>query len=720
MRGKKPSGGRWSSAFQGYDNHDNVRDPSGEYGNEGGGGGGGYDDNNDGYDGAGYVDNYHAPSGPGGAGGGYRSDPRARGGGAGSWNSNAHATTSAPFTRCPPDTVAYFEELANHLDSLTHQPRRNDDNDDNDDDDDDEADQPQMLLQNALEECKGRAVSVATDPQCSRAMERLMKNANAESAAQLIAAIVDESDHAGADVATHACGSRVLEAALNAIARNENPDTLSKDAINAIDKIVHTATQNAGTWLRSVPGSYLLRTLMRTVGVPSTSPSASASAPASASADGHSAAATLQPCHPSMLQHLANAVADLPLTFRRSVVISPHGSAAMQALIQSHGPNASSIAARLLAGPPKDEADAVTIAHADVRRWSNDKAASRFVECAIHALRSDDADTMLIAPDGAFPGQLEAMAKHASENFVVQALLATCAAPEAVEIASAEIVPIAASLLFRNGGKEVDTVGARIMRALVDCCGRSATKRREVLRAVVEAAAAAASSASKGKSGDESSQPQADADAAVRKLLGMMPNDRLPDRIPPAACALLASMLCYPPNIANRLMTTVAALPANTIVAMAKDNAGSALLECLLDPSRTPASTGTPEMRQPLPKALYRTISEAMSGGACVALAMSPSGSRVLEALYVTGKLPIQEQVVDAVSRARVQVGRAPHGRHMLKKLGVDAYVRSPEAWRKGLKAREAMAAALMQDGGGVDNGDTSAGEKPKKKRRKT
>ena len=605
------------------------------------------------------------------------------------------------FARVPPDTCSYFEAAASALEEVVLRANGNAE-------DDEDAPTPDMLLANVLAEAKGKAVSVCVDPQTSRAVESMMKHANAQMAGALVAAVVAESEHAGGDVACNACGSRALEAALNAVARAD-PAAVDNDTIRAIDGLVDTICARVGDVLRNVPGSYCLRALVRTVGAPA------AAAPEAAAAQQHS---QTQPRHPGTLSRIADAVADLPLTFRRSVVASAHGSAAFQTIVLAHAgavpDGAQTIAARLLGAGA-----GAGLAHADIRRWACDKCASRFVECAVRALAPSQADALL-CPEGAFHGHLGAMARHASGNFVVQACLSASSSAEAASAAADELVPIAGELMFGKASAEVNSVGARVMRALVDCCGRASTKRREAIRAVVEAAASPAH-----PSGETASDASADAAAAVRKLLSLLPHDRVPDRIQPASCALLTSLLCYPPNIANRVMTALSALPETTFVGLAKDSAGSALLECVLDPARTPPSAGLPEARQPLPKALYKAVSEALAVHAA-SLAMTPAGSRVLEALFATAKLQQQEELVATVARARAGISKAAHGRHLLRRLGAETYARSPIAWRKARTAREMMAAALDAvdappdaTGGGEDIAEDEETRRKQKKKRK-
>ncbi|KAG2499537.1 hypothetical protein HYH03_002483 [Edaphochlamys debaryana] len=624
-----------------------------------------------------------------------------------------------------PETVAYLEEVVTHFKTLVDDEERS------------------LLVGNVLEEIAGKEVKVAGDPVCSRHVETLMAAAQA---GQLLRFITSVSDVDGFfTLVSSPFGSHVVEKLL--VRLESQLDSMSQEEFDEFQKVLTLLFEAVAPHLYDYAtdrfATHVVRRLLcaaagRNVLPPAVKSAAAAAqqqlpglsnkraktedAPAGglasrlgpgaggAGAGGASAlAAELlgaganepPPARfPDLLSKLVDVVCsdDYAGATVGELVYHPYACPLLQALLKAAASDRKALrqlvpvllGSTVIDDRSKGGAGAVLggCKEEEVVALLTDPTTSHLAEVMLQVLPApilEEFHRRFLAP------RLAELAQHPSANFVVQAALAAAPSKEVAKSQFEGLQGLLSDLLTRRRGG--------VVAALAAALGWHGVCQKEMCAALASALGSMPSPA--GLKGDAALAPALlclDSFASVGANEPYSAATRAAggaQRLSPVGCSILIQVLRYGQGACRAFTDSVAALQPNDAARVGADPSGSRVLEALLG-GNAPA-----KVKAQLLGAL---------AGRWEAVATTGSGAFLVESAYRLGDAPAKEAIVSRLASAEKALEGCHWGPALMRKVGVEAYKRDPEQWRRhaasSTKTLDAFAAMFgAGTGAGGDKG---------------
>ncbi|MEW5306821.1 MAG: hypothetical protein WDW36_009259 [Sanguina aurantia] len=305
-------------------------------------------------------------------------------------------------------------------------------------------------------------------------------------------------------------------------------------------------------------------------------------------------------------------------------------------------------------------------------------------------------------------GQLLSLAHHPSANFVVQAALAAAHSKEQVKSMFEELQASLGELLRKRR--------SGVVAALVAACGRTGACQKEVCATLATALTGAAAAATLQQAGAGGGADDAQTIAQLAPALlsldapcdlgsNSAPGSSQGPRLSTLGATMLTNVLSFGQGAARAFTDSVAGLRQHDAARVARDPSGSRCLEALL------SGSAPPKVKERLLTALTGSFGH---------VSLTAPGSYLVEACYSFGAAALKEKIVSELSASQRAVESTHWGPGLCRKLGVDAYTRDPEQWRRHAVSDTKTAAAFEKlFGNTTDNGAAAEGAPASKRQRK-
>uniref|UniRef100_A0A0D9XJ87 PUM-HD domain-containing protein n=1 Tax=Leersia perrieri TaxID=77586 RepID=A0A0D9XJ87_9ORYZ len=585
-----------------------------------------------------------------------------------------------------PETAKYFLEISNLFDNKQI-----------------DLEERSTICANALEETKGKELELATDGPISHTLQVLVEGCELEQLCMFLHNFIESFPI----IAVDKFGSHVAEAALKSLAthlEDEASRGIIEDLLNRICKVIAADTANV---MSSCYGSHVLRTLLCLCkGVPlqslqdfhTTKRSAvlaerlSCGSNRSGGSDPKNQGCGFSDIFKSfvreMLENAKGVISTLQTDKNSSLVLQ----AALK--LSAGDDHELNYMISILLGFDEDgtaEEKDCSEKKNEIIALLEDTAYSHLLEVIVEVAPDELRNNMLT---GTLKGALFAISSHHCGNYVVQALVASAKTLDQMEQIWDELGSRIKELL------ELGKTG--VVASILAACQRLETKRLESSQALSAALS----------SNSESSDSIVAHMLFLENYLQQKSSWEWPlgARMSVLGCLMLQSIMQYPHQYIRPYVASLLAMDDNKILQISKDSGGSRVLEAFLCSSATA-------------KRKFKVFAKLQ--GHYGEIAMSPSGSFLVEKCFTASNLSHKEAIVVELLNVQTELSRTKHGYHLLRKLDVDRYSRRPDQWRASQTSKETthrefqVEFGLSTKGNGQNTEEHVSSQSPAKKKRK-
>ena len=579
--------------------------------------------------------------------------------------------------------------------------------------DDDGQNHRDEIIETVIAQVSGHELAAACHVFASSTMQRAIKAASDSSLIALATPLLSARHVISA--LTDKYGSHVIEALLAQVlpslqrsgaAWEEGEASLAALIVSCVDALV---ADNARHLLAAMYDRYATHSVRILFSILAGQPPASsntgggaAGRKPSASSDSSTAAerVLVPESFGAALGRLAHAISSLDAadgsqTYGGSTLLDLawHASAspALQALLAAlpaESPPLFELCARLMRWPPAEgetleSAHAValsgregappssgTLAH--VLDTARDGTGSRLIEAVLGACRPWWRPLYAHC----FRSKLGELANDARANHAVQALLSASPNAPSLGILIKELTPAVPNLLTYRPG---------VVLRMANESAKHAAGGKEMLKAIRTALA-----------GKEEGTAKAGGAAFAKALLAVGSSQRGGGGgaegkgggggggvgVGAIGSRLVQALIAQPAGVADPLVQSVACLPSESVMSLARDPTGSRALEACL--KGTSSASGRAKLAQSVCSSSAR-------------LARDRCGGFVLEAAF--RQLPVDERptVLEVLLPMESELRASGHGNALLKKLRFDHWKQHPESWQKGEQRARGVQAAFAE-----------------------
>lgn len=187
----------------------------------------------------------------------------------------------------------------------------------------------------------------------------------------------------------------------------------------------------------------------------------------------------------------------------------------------------------------------------------------------------------------------------------------------------------------------------------------------------------------------------------------------LGDKMNVLGCLMLQSVFKNSNSATRPYIASVMSMEADHVLETAKDVGGGRVLEAFL------CSNALTKQKLEVITKLHGHFGE---------LALHPSGSFTVEKCFITSNIPMKEAIAAEVLNVQPELSRTRHGPHLLRKLDIEGFARSPEQWKsrhesKAMAYRDYLAAFGAESQDAIEAPKSSqdvSGKKRKKQEKMT
>mmetsp|Transcript_15613 Transcript_15613/g.39686 ORF Transcript_15613/g.39686 Transcript_15613/m.39686 type:complete len:782 (+) Transcript_15613:94-2439(+) len=600
-------------------------------------------------------------------------------------------------SRVDSETVAYLSEIVQTAGGL------------------EDAEQKSLMLSNALDEIAGAELRVLSDAECSRLVEEMLALGDINISIKLLTIFSDGDKFF--ELSSSMFGSHVAEKLLDAVSSQlEAADERERESVEeTLSALVQSVTEYLMDFAMDRSASHVVRALLNTLcGREITPPSKGRPGKPSANKKkkkkqapvGLAAKVVLDaslayevppdPLFPKLVNKLCREVINAPQELVSQLVEDTYGNPFLQVLLVATHHDSKQLvhlAARLLGASPEAAATSdspLTAAPTEtVLGVAQHRIGSHLAELLVRLLPREE---MAALYGAVFQGSLLELAQHQTANFVVQSVIASTSDPAVVEAMLAELGPQVGDLLSRRR--------SGVVAALTAACGRNGTNEvamcRELSRGLLKRSANAAAS----------TQPGALVEALVTldtnlRLDGETGSAVAEERFSAPGCAMLATVMRFPPIACQKFTESFSAITGADIVRLACDSGGCRVVEAFVE------SNANPKLKVKLMKKLKGSWAQMVlrSGAAAI----------TVERCYDAGKMADKEVIVGELAAKEAEIMAKHYGAALLSRLGVSAFKRDVDTWRRRVGStsnikREFM--DMLEDGPAVPASQGGSGGK--------
>ncbi|KAJ4820412.1 Nucleolar protein 9 [Rhynchospora pubera] len=559
---------------------------------------------------------------------------------------------SAPRKRVDPETAKYFSEITNLLESNTV-----------------ELDDISAICGNALEEARGKELELTTDPIISRTIQKLLESCDLDQLCGFLRGCAESFPI----IATDGVGSHVAETAIKALAKHmydESSISYIEDTLSLICKIV---AKDSVSVMQSRYGSHVLRSLLCLCkGVPldrldefhvtkrsdvlATRVSSGPNKP-----DEGKIRNEFENRFESVFKFLVRELVDRAKYDMAKLRVDQFSSFVLQMVLRlSVGNNEELLylIKILLCGPDQTLGEENIIGSEqkdDIMALLEDTASSHLLEVIIEVAPENLYHELLTE---IFMGSLFVISSHYCGNYVAQAL-----------ISSARNSNQVTQILDELGEKVKDLIKfgkSGVVASLLAACQRLETNRRECCQALAEAV-----------TGDtESNNNMIEHILYLDSFILEMSTWKWPsgEKMSVLGCLMLQTIFKYPKQYIRLFIENLVSMEDEHVFQTAKDSGGARVIEAFLS-----SHIGA--------KIKLKLIAKLK--GHFGDLAMNASSSFTVEKCFTESNISLKEAICGELLDIRLDISKARHGFHLLRKLDIDGYARQPEQWRVRQKSKE-------------------------------
>ncbi|XP_072479681.1 nucleolar protein 9 [Notamacropus eugenii] len=534
----------------------------------------------------------------------------------------------------------------------------------------------ELLIHNVLRELEPQAAALATDRAGSAMLQRLLARSPAGPLRALLAALLPHLR----SVACHRSGAHVLQSALLRLPGLPGALADKAGAPDSLEELVlRLASEVRGAlalYGGDTHGSFVVRTLLQVLGGTILEPQA---------ADGlQGPARERTPVSFEVPDTFLGCLRELCSCFLQDIsVFITHkvSSFCLQVALQvlhrrlpeACGRLCDSVIGYLSARNPAADGSPLLL-------FLRDQTSSRLLE---HVLLVSEPRQLQALFEGHFRGQLGALAEHPIANFPLQRFLDAITAPELLSPVFEELSPALEAALARGH--------PGVVVALVGACRRVGTHQAQVLRLLLEAFHCA-----EPPSRHVACVPLFGSLTAYEVYYGVEEEEEVPSehKLEVAAARPLGEVTVPGSLLVQHLLhfstlgpvlRSLASLEGPQLVALAQSPAGSHILDAVLT-----SSTVTRKQRRKVLRPLK---------GHYVALACSRHGSRVLDAIWNEAALGTRKEIAAELGEQEQQLMRDPFGHHVARNVGLGTFLKRRGDWEQQqgavAKRRKALSTIL-------------------------
>ncbi|KAG8509361.1 Nucleolar protein 9, partial [Galemys pyrenaicus] len=312
-----------------------------------------------------------------------------------------------------------------------------------------------------------------------------------------------------------------------------------------------------------------------------------------------------------------------------------------------------------------------------------DQTSSRLLEQVLLVLEPQKLQSLFVDH---FQGQLQTLAAHPIANFPLQRLLDATTTPELL------------SPMFEELGPALEAVLAQghtgVVIALVAACRRVGAHQAQVLQLLLEAFHCAEPSSRQvacvplfatlmayevyyGLMEEEGAVPaEHQVEMAAERALG---------EVTVLGSLLLQHLLHF--STPSLVLRSLGALTGPQLVALAQSPAGSHVLDAVLT---------SPSVTRKQRRRVLKTLK-----GQYVALACSRHGSRVLDAIWSGAALGARKEIAAELGEQNQELIRDPFGHHVARNVALTTFLKRREAWEQQQEAvakRRRVLNSILED----------------------
>ncbi|XP_062205360.1 pumilio homolog 23-like [Phragmites australis] len=552
--------------------------------------------------------------------------------------------------RVDPETAKYYMEISNLFDNKEI-----------------DLEERSAICANALEETKGKELELATDAVISHTLQVLVEGCELEQLCTFLRNCVGSFPV----IAMNKFGSHVAEAALKSLATHLEDETSRAMVEEILNKMCKVIVADAANVMSSCYGSHVLRTLLCLCkGVPveslqdfhTTKRSAVLAERLSCGRNqsGGHGPKTFENGFSDIFKYFVREMLHSAKADIATLRVDKNSSLVLQTALKlsSGDDNELHHIISILLGYDEDD----SIQRRDYNAKENEivtlleeTAYSHLLEVIVEVAPEELRNGMLV---GTLRGALFAISSHHCGNYVVQALISSAKTSDQMKQIWEELGPKIKELL------ELGKTG--VVASILAAC-----QRLEIYRLESSQALAAALSS-------DSDSP----DSIVAHILFLENFLRersywtwpLGAKMSVLGCLMLQSIFQYPHQYIRPYVASLLAMEDDQILQISKDSGGSRVLEAFLCSSATA-------------KRKFKVFGKLQ--GHYGEIAMSPSGSFLVEKCFTASNFSHKEAIVVELLVVQYELSKTRHGFHLLKKLDVDRYARRPEQWRASQTSKE-------------------------------
>ncbi|XP_014441760.1 nucleolar protein 9 [Tupaia chinensis] len=556
----------------------------------------------------------------------------------------------------------------------------------------------ELMVQNILKEVEAQALGLAMDRTGSEMLQELLGFSPLKPLCRVWAALRSNLR----SVACHRCGVHVLQSALLQLPRllgspveeeeEEEEEEAGEDgSLQTLEELVlGLATEVCEDFLLycgDTHGSFVVRTLLQVLGG-TLLESERARPRGSQSSEGQRAPA--RECKPidfEVPETFLNRLQDLSSCFLKDIAVfitDKISSFCLQVALQVLHRRLPQVCAHLCSD---------VIGYLSTRGSSadgsplllflRDQTSSRLLEQVMLVLEPLRLQSLF---EDHFQGQLQSLAAHPIANFPLQRLLDAVTTPELLSPVFEELSPTLEAVLAQGH--------PGVVVALVGACRRVGAHQAQVLQLLLEAFHCAEPS-----SRQVACVPLFATLMAYEVYYGLMEEEgtvpaehqeemaaaRALEEVTVLGSLLLQHLLHF--SAPSLVLRSLAALTGPQLVALAQSPAGSHVLDAILT---SPSVT----------RKQRRRVLQSLKGH-YVALACSRHGSRVLDAIWNGAALGARKEIAAELGERNQELIRDPFGHHVARNIALTTFLKRREAWeqQQGVVAKRKRALnSILED----------------------
>ncbi|XP_003802015.1 nucleolar protein 9 isoform X2 [Otolemur garnettii] len=294
-----------------------------------------------------------------------------------------------------------------------------------------------------------------------------------------------------------------------------------------------------------------------------------------------------------------------------------------------------------------------------------DQTSSRLLEQVLLVLEPSRLQSLF---ENHFQGQLQTLAAHPIANFPLQRLLDAITTPELLSPVFEELSPALEAILAQGH--------PGVVVALVGACCRVGAHQAQVLRLLLEAFHCAEPSSRQvacvplfaslmtyevyyGLMEEEGTVPvEHQVEMAAARALG---------EVTVLGSVLLQHLLHF--STPGLILQSLGALKGPQLLALAQSPTGSHVLDAILT---------SPSVTRKQRRRVLQTLK-----GQYVALACSRHGSRVLDAIWNGAALGARKEIATELGKQNQELIRDPFGHHVARNVALTTFLKRREAWEQ-------------------------------------